>query len=86
MSAELYVARESAVLEWNGVPTYLTQGVTTARAGHPLVERYPQLWKPMEVTFDVAQEAPADAPADELAPVNPVKPAAASARTRTARQ
>ncbi|PXY25154.1 hypothetical protein BAY59_24315 [Prauserella coralliicola] len=55
MSAEIFVATESAVLFAEGRQHVIHKGSTRIRAGHPLLKRNSHLFKPLDVHFDVEQ-------------------------------
>lgn len=50
----------------DGVAVKVRRGRTTAQAGHPIVEAYPDLWEPVQVDYPAApaDAAPAMKPAD----------------------
>lgn len=50
--SDIYVARSSAVLDFGGRKVRLVPGVTTVRAGHPLLDGREHLFTPLAVTFD----------------------------------
>lgn len=53
MAEDIYVASESAMLKYDGAPVVVHKGTTTVRAGHALLEAYPELFEPLDVTFDL---------------------------------
>lgn len=57
---DIYVARDSASVIIEGDRYALQKGLTRVRAGHPLVERHPELFEPLDVHYDVedATQAP----------------------------
>ncbi len=59
MSEIVVAAQDAAVtLGDDGVPQVIICGVTMARSTHPIVTGYPGLWKPLDVTYDVAEPEP----------------------------
>lgn len=50
--SEIYVAKQSAVLMFEGRKTFITGGRTTVREGHPILESHGGLFEPLQVTFD----------------------------------
>ncbi|TKG58892.1 Lsr2 family DNA-binding protein [Prauserella endophytica] len=55
MSAQIYVANESAVLYAGGQQYVVHKGVTRVRDGHPLLKRNSHMFKPLDVHYDVEQ-------------------------------
>lgn len=77
MCDDLMVAKTSFVAEVDGERITVRAKITHARASHPVVQRNPGLWKPVEVRFDV--------PAVETARAN-VSPPAPPATGRAAKK
>lgn len=50
--SDIYVAKQSAVLMFEGRKTFITGGRTTVREGHPILESHGNLFEPLQVTFD----------------------------------
>jgi|SRR5690606_31813694 hypothetical protein len=57
MSADIYVATESAVLFVGGQQYVVHKGRTRVRAGHPLLARNAHLFGPLGVDYDIEQTA-----------------------------
>lgn len=55
MSAEIYVATDSAVLFAAGQQFVVHRNSTRVRAGHPVLARNAHLFKPLDVDYDVEQ-------------------------------
>jgi len=53
---EIMVARLPGMVVIDGQRQMVRRGVTTAHAGHEIVERYPHLWKPIDVDYPVTGE------------------------------
>lgn len=51
----MLVATEDGHIDLDGIPHHIRRGVTRVRANHPLVKKAPNLWKPIEMTYDVEQ-------------------------------
>jgi hypothetical protein len=52
---EMYVATVTFYVVIDGKQTMVKKGRDLVRAGHPLLERYPDNFKPVHVRFDVEQ-------------------------------
>lgn len=52
----IFVAKDSVLGEFEGQPLYIHQGVTTVRAGHPLLDTFGGLFVPLRPTFEVQSE------------------------------
>ncbi len=52
----IFVAKDSVLGEFEGRPLYIHQGVTTVRAGHPLLSAFGDLFVPLRPTFEVEPE------------------------------
>jgi hypothetical protein len=77
---DVYVAKESATFDWKGQPVFLTAGVTTVRAGHPILSGHAHLFEPLRIHFDVPRPEPAED--SESAPANQIRADHRGARTR----
>nr|MDT0660853.1 hypothetical protein [Micromonospora sp. DSM 115978] len=77
---DLFVARTSGVIMWQGRRHPLQRGVTIAHPDHPLRVGHPKLWKPLHVHYDV-KESPAAAPVVERATARPGEQSPASSPT-----
>lgn len=55
MAAEMYVARETFFALIDGQRVMVKKGRDLVRAGHVLLEKYPDKFKPAPVRFDVEQ-------------------------------
>lgn len=53
MAGEIYVAVDSAALPYEGGMTVIHKGVTRVREGHALLRQYPDLFKPIDVHYEV---------------------------------
>lgn len=53
--SDIYIATESAMLDYDGVPTPIHAGHTRVRGGHVLLEQYPEFFEPIDVHYDVEQ-------------------------------
>ncbi len=49
----IFVATGSVVAQFEGHSVYIHKGVTTVRAGHPLLDRFADLFVPLRPTFEV---------------------------------
>lgn len=78
---DVYVAKESATFDFHGQPIFLTAGVTTVRAGHPILKGHEGLFEPLRIHFDVPRPEADDEP--KTAPASPVRADHRGARTRT---
>lgn len=60
--ADIYVAKDSGVIEVEGERVVVTKGQTRVRAGHQILADYPDLFEPIGVHFDVerATRAPGE--------------------------
>ena len=76
--ADLLIARRSAVVGLGGTPHRVRRGRTIAHRGHPIVEQYPDLWRPVPVDYDLDPEVELGQPAP--APAGPDRPAARAPR------
>jgi len=56
--SEIVVAAQDAAVTLDGIPHVLQAGVTMARDSHPIVTENPDLWKPPDVHYDVAEPEP----------------------------
>lgn len=52
----IFVAKDSVLGELEGQPLYIHKGVTTVRAGHPLLAAFGDLFVPLRPTFEVEPE------------------------------
>jgi hypothetical protein len=48
--AEVFVASQTAVVEYDGAPTRIKKGVTRVESGHALLKQHPDLFKPAETS------------------------------------
>jgi hypothetical protein len=55
MAPQMYVARESFYAVVNGERTMIHGGIDLVAAGHPILKRYPGMFVPAPVRFDVEQ-------------------------------
>lgn len=53
--SDIYVATRSAVIHTKDGRVQVRKGVTRVRAGHPLLEGREDMFKPIDVHFDVEQ-------------------------------
>lgn len=53
----ILVAREGAMLEYEGRRVFLNAGKTTVREGHPILKGREHLFEPLAVDFEVEQDA-----------------------------
>lgn len=77
------MATESVKGEFEGRPVHIFLGVTTVRAGHPLLDQHPGRFVPLRPMFEVEAAPDGDAdgstPVPESAPPAPPSPDAAPA-------
>lgn len=50
---EIYVARSSGVVKIDGKLHHYYAGSTRVRAGHPLLKKVPNGWKPLQLDYEV---------------------------------
>lgn len=55
MSDDVYIATKTAIIYIDGRRTTVRKGLTRVRAGHPVLSDHPELFKPIDVHFDVEQ-------------------------------
>lgn len=55
MADDILVCKTSAMIEIDGVPTPVHAGQTRVRRGHPLLERYGDLFEPIQVQYDTRE-------------------------------
>ena len=55
MRTDILVAKESAILEYNGAPVVIRKGVTRVRAGHPMLRGHEHLFEPLDVHYDIEE-------------------------------
>lgn len=74
--SDIFVCKESSIVDVDGVPTLVTKDVTRVRAGHWLLDQYPELFKPITVHYDVEQttEHPGEVRGDPPPPATPPPP------------
>jgi hypothetical protein len=53
--ADVYVCKESGAFEYGGDMIVVNKGVTRVRAGHPILDLYPDLFEEITVHYDVEQ-------------------------------
>lgn len=53
MAGEIYVAVDSAAVPYEGGMIVLHSGVTRVREGHELLRAHPELFKPIDVHYEV---------------------------------
>lgn len=46
--AEVFIARESAIVEYDGAPVRIRKGITRIEDGHPLLEAHANLFTPAD--------------------------------------
>jgi len=59
--SDIYVARENAIVQYDNAPLKITKGVHRVRAGHDLLDLYPDLFEPITVHFDIGDTEQATA-------------------------
>lgn len=74
MTDDILVASRTGYVLVDGQQVVVRKGMTTARAGHPVIEAGGDLWVPLVPDFEV----------DEPAAAEPGKPARASSRRAAA--
>lgn len=74
----IFVATGSVVAQFEGLPVYIHQGVTTARGGHPVLAAFPHLFVPLRPTFEVEAEAEAGVEKEGAPPAPGAEPPAPS--------
>lgn len=80
MATDIFVANQAAAVNLDGVEIILKKDVTRVRAGHPLLRKYPTLFEPILVQYDVEQAT--SRPGEQRgAPTPPPAPAAPAAPT-----
>jgi hypothetical protein len=62
-NGQIYMCKESAMVpheddDGSEVPTLLTKGKTTVREGHILLDKFPELFEPLKVDFEVDDGQP----------------------------
>lgn len=67
---QIMIAAKTGTVTLDGQRRMVRKGVTTAHAGHELVDRYPHLWQPIQVHYPVDEPdddepSPVDPPADD---------------------
>lgn len=72
MSGDIYAAKESFSVEWDGHRLVVQTG-STIREGHPLLVKYPSLFKKLNPDFE--HEPPKPPPAPKLPAAPPAPPA-----------
>lgn len=55
--SDIYIATGSAVVDNDGQPYVVQARVTTARAGHRILDAYPELFEPLVPTFETEQQS-----------------------------
>jgi len=53
MPGQVFVAADSGALEFEGAMVVVHKGVTRVREGHELLRKYPDMFKPLDVHYDV---------------------------------
>lgn len=85
----IFVATDSIHGAFEGRPVYLHKGVTTARAGHPVLAAFADHFVPLRPTFEVEAEpegAAEDGAVSEATPPPAAAPAPAEVRAWAAEQ
>lgn len=71
---EIVIAALPGTVVIDGQRQMVRRGVTTAHVGHEIVERYPHLWRPIDVDYPVSEEPqPVDEPKQDPEPQKPAK-------------
>lgn len=76
---EILVANETFVAEHDGAPVVIHKDHTRIRAGHPIAEAHPDMFKPISVHYDIESadvESATAAPGEKRTVSRPRKPAA----------
>jgi hypothetical protein len=55
-SRDIYIAKENAMINTDTNPVRISKGVTRVRAGHELLDLYPDLFEPITVQYEVAED------------------------------
>ena len=55
-SNDIYVAKEGAMLQLDGDQIMIHKGQTRVRAGHKLLELYPDFFEPLTVQYEVTED------------------------------
>lgn len=66
--ADIFVANCSAYVQYGDKQVFIRNGVTTVRAGHPLLEANPGMFSPFKIDYD---DQPEPAAPVEQATANP---------------
>lgn len=78
--AEVYIAKQGAIVEYNGRPTVIKKGRTRVEVGHELLDRFPNLFEP---AADGAEFRVTTARAEPELPPVPTTPAATKRGSRS---
>ncbi len=65
MAGIIYVADKSAVFMFKGKSTRITANRTTVREGHPILESYGHLFRPLHIDYESVMATPPTPPAAE---------------------
>jgi hypothetical protein len=62
MSGVIYIAKTTALFEYEGKRVIVKKGKTTIREGHPLLAEFHSLFEPLHIDYEVAERLPEPAP------------------------
>jgi len=82
MAGKIYVAKETTFLTMDGKEVRISAGVTRVREGHALLAARPDLFKMLDVHYDVedTRRAPQDEPAPKAEPKTAPEPVKTEAK------
>ena len=62
---DIFVAKETGAVEFDGAPVMVHKGITRVRQGHLLLKRHPEMFEPIDLSVHYEVEQATAAPGEK---------------------